>query len=262
VNHSAKASRWLREPGCEIGAFKTPIPGIAPVYVDKYAEYARERCLGDYFGEAIALPFRDNALNYVASSHVLEHVANPVGALREWKRVLRHGGIIYMVVPDRRYTWDRPRELTPVSHLLDDDLRGTTSVDATHIDEFVDGVDWSTYSPATAAAEVPAEKEKLKQVYHHAVSHASEINIHFHVFEPSNVLELIETLRTHPRYRFDWELVDSAERFPEDNPIGFLAVVRVRKPLGARIAGWRLGRQYAMERNVILAPGARPFPKA
>ena len=108
----------------------------------------------------------------------------------------------------------------------------------------------------------PRRSRGLKQVYHHAVSHASEINIHFHVFEPSNVLELIETLRTHPRYRFDWELVDTAERFPDDNPIGFLAVVRVNKPVGERIAGWRLGREYSLNPAAIIAPAARPFPRA
>jgi len=115
--HLEKVSKWLKEPGVEIGPFKTPIPGIKPFYVDKYQYFANEKCLADYYGEAITLPFRSNSLNYVASSHVFEHVANPIQAFAEWYRVLRPGGIIYMVVPDRRYTWDRHRQLTPVSHL-------------------------------------------------------------------------------------------------------------------------------------------------
>ena len=42
-----------------------------------------------------------------------------------------------------------------------------------------------------------------------------------------NLLALLEKLRTWPRTRLAWEVVDQAERFPANNPIGFLAVVRV-----------------------------------
>ena len=96
--HEAIAPGLLASPGVEIGAFKTPIPGITPIQVDLLAEFAREPTLAEYMGSAIDLPFEDSSLNYVASSHVIEHVANPLAAFQEWYRVLRHGGVIYMVV--------------------------------------------------------------------------------------------------------------------------------------------------------------------
>src|SRR6266850_2632272 len=34
----------------------------------------------------------DESYDFVAASHVLEHVANPLGALREWKRLLKPSG--------------------------------------------------------------------------------------------------------------------------------------------------------------------------
>jgi len=41
------------------------------------------------------------------------------------------------------------------------------------------------------------------------------------------VLELVETLKRFKPHPFRWTLVDQAERFPSDNPIGFLAVIKV-----------------------------------
>ena len=48
------------------------------------------------------LPFKDEALDYVAASHNLEHYADVQKTLREWKRVLRKGGVLGVVVPDDR----------------------------------------------------------------------------------------------------------------------------------------------------------------
>lgn len=263
MNHREKISRWIRPGavGVEIGAFKSPLPGFSPppFYVDCFDEFGGEKVHADYFGHACALPFRDDSLDYVVTSHVLEHVANPIAAFAEWHRVLRHGGIVYLLVPDRRYTWDRPRRLTPVSHLLEDFERGTTACDATHIDDFVFGVDWVAYSPGTPASSVDAERAARALGMHDAVAREEEINIHFHTFEPANVLELFARLRTWPRARFDWEIVDQAERFPAENPIGLLVVARITKPWLHRFAGWRHQRRTARDPKFPLRPDARAF---
>jgi SAM-dependent methyltransferase len=234
VNHQVKTAAWLKGIGVEIGAFKTPIDGITPIYVDKFPEFAGERCLADYYGEACSLPFYSNSLDYVASSHVLEHVANPVQAICEWYRVLRPGGIMYVVVPDRRVTWDHQRELTPVAHMLDDYARNVTDCDRTHIDDFVNNVDWSTYSPGTKPEEVAAAKQQLCKLYHGAIDAGQIINIHFHVFEPSNVIELFQAVATAPQLKLDLSILDSAEAFPAHSPSGFLIVVRANKGLSDR----------------------------
>ncbi len=235
MDHLDLVPRFLHEPGVEIGAFKTPIPGIKPVYVDRFGEYAGERTLADYYGDACDLPFLDSSLNYVASSHVLEHVANPLSALREWHRVLAPGGIIYMVVPDRRKTFDHRRELTAAPHFLDDYRRGTTQSDGTHIDDFVFGIDWSQFSPATPPADEARAREELANGYRHAVQHGLEINIHFHVFESQVARDLIELGNREQVWPGRIEVLEVHEFFPASNPIGFLVVARVHKPFGARL---------------------------
>jgi SAM-dependent methyltransferase len=277
VTHEEKIARWI-EPdgiGTEIGAGASPVPGLTPppIYVDCFKSFGADPNHADFYGHAGALPFHDHALDYVIASHVLEHVANPVAALAEWYRVLRPGGIIYLVVPDRRATWEHRRELTPVAHMLDDFVRGTTACDPTHIDEFVFEADWSKYSPETPVEEIPAKQSELARGMHEAVARGEDINIHFHTFEPSNVRELLETLARPPQPpggkdgeaggpalpRFHWELVDIAEHFPASSPNGVLAVVRVHKGWRARADAAAFRLRSAGDRRAVLRADAQPF---
>jgi len=65
------------------------------------------------------LPFKDATLDYVLASHVIEHFFDPVKALREWYRVIRPGGVIFIIAPHHDRTFDRYREVTPVQELID-----------------------------------------------------------------------------------------------------------------------------------------------
>jgi SAM-dependent methyltransferase len=64
----------------------------------------------DYVAEGDDLPFEDGTWDYVLSSHVLEHFFDPIKALKEWYRVLKPGGYIFMIVPkvDSAPGEDRP----------------------------------------------------------------------------------------------------------------------------------------------------------
>jgi len=65
------------------------------------------------------LPFKDGTLDYVVSSHVIEHFFDPVKALKEWHRVIRPGGYVFVIAPHRDRTFDKHRDVTPVDELLD-----------------------------------------------------------------------------------------------------------------------------------------------
>jgi SAM-dependent methyltransferase len=56
----------------------------------------------DLLSSGDQLPFRDGELDYVVASHNLEHYADIQRTLGEWKRVLKIGGILGVVVPDDR----------------------------------------------------------------------------------------------------------------------------------------------------------------
>ena len=53
------------------------------------------------------LPFADEAFTAVVMKDLLEHVADPVALVREARRVLRAGGLLFASSPDaQRWVWD------------------------------------------------------------------------------------------------------------------------------------------------------------
>jgi ubiquinone/menaquinone biosynthesis C-methylase UbiE len=59
-------------------------------------------------GDAQALPFADQSMDFVNMSHVLEHTLDPVQALRELRRVLKPGGVTQITVPNTN-SWSARR---------------------------------------------------------------------------------------------------------------------------------------------------------
>ena len=72
---------------------------------------------------------QDKTYDFVMSSHVIEHIANPIRALKEWHRVVRPGGAGIFVVPHLNFTFDHHRPLTTLQHMLDDFAQSTTDDD-------------------------------------------------------------------------------------------------------------------------------------
>lgn len=52
-------------------------------------------------GAATELPFKDGTLDFVYSSHLLEDFFDWVPVLLEWTRVLKAGGMLVILVPDK-----------------------------------------------------------------------------------------------------------------------------------------------------------------
>ena len=64
------------------------------------------------------LPFKDATLDFVLSSHNIEHYFDPIKALQEWWRVIRPGGYIIAVVPHKERTFDRHKDETSLAELI------------------------------------------------------------------------------------------------------------------------------------------------
>ena len=62
----------------------------------------------------------------ILSSHVLEHLSNPLKTLECWKQNLIEPGFLLAVVPYKENTFDHRRPITSFNHLLEDYDADTT----------------------------------------------------------------------------------------------------------------------------------------
>ena len=54
----------------------------------------------DVVGDAMRVPALQGSLDYLVVSHLFEHLVDPLEALEEWRRVLRPGGVVLLLMPD------------------------------------------------------------------------------------------------------------------------------------------------------------------
>ena len=57
----------------------------------------------DIISRGEMLPIKNGCVDYVLSCHSLEHVPNTEETIREWLRILKSGGYIGTIVPDKNY---------------------------------------------------------------------------------------------------------------------------------------------------------------
>lgn len=117
-------SHYCRGHGLEIGASDCPYPfaGASVDYADFFNEDRDWYLQGDGFialnpPECRLTNVPDSKYDFVYSAHVLEHTANPLSSIQEWVRVLRSGGVIYVVVPNALKTYDFRRHPTSIAVL-------------------------------------------------------------------------------------------------------------------------------------------------
>jgi SAM-dependent methyltransferase len=86
-------------------------------------------------GDDLLARIADGAYDAVISSHVIEHLADPLGALAAWRRITRPGGHLLLVAPHKEGTFDHRRPTTTLAHLVEDRERATGEDDLTHLAE-------------------------------------------------------------------------------------------------------------------------------
>jgi ubiquinone/menaquinone biosynthesis C-methylase UbiE len=79
----------------------------------------------------------DNTYDFLISSNCLEHIANPLKALDEWRRVVKHNGYMVVLVPNKEHTFDHARLTTTFDHILSDYINHTAEDYLTHLDEIL-----------------------------------------------------------------------------------------------------------------------------
>ena len=88
------------------------------VYKRAEVELCGESLPVDIVARGDELPVSDESQDFVISSHVIEHFFDPIKALREWMRVVRPGGYIFVIAPHKERTFDKDRPRTTLAELI------------------------------------------------------------------------------------------------------------------------------------------------
>lgn len=190
--------KHLKGKGIEIGALNNPLKinskKCKVTYVDRLNKedlmkhnptISNERIkIPDVVGDAMDLHmFADESMDFLIANHLLEHLPNPIKAMENFYRILKTDGILYLTIPDKRYTFDCERPTTTLSHLIDDFKKGTKEEDdIKHYEEWF----------ALVEMKRPAQSRwNLEDLV------ANRCTIHFHAWLPESILELLNYMKNN-----------------------------------------------------------------
>jgi len=120
--------------------------------------------------------------DFVLSSHVLEHTANPILALTEWIRVLKDDGVLVLILPHKDGTFDHRRPVTSLSHMQEDYDARVGEADMTHLPEILALHDFNLDPQAGGM-------EKFKN---RSLRNQENRCLHHHVFDTKSAVELVD----------------------------------------------------------------------
>ena len=146
-----------------------------------------------------------NSYDFILSCHSLEHVANPIKAIKEWNRVLKPGGSFVLVLPDKEFTFDVNRPYTILQHLINDYDKNTDEKDTTHFEEVIRLNDLSKDTGIKT-------KEELET---RTLNNFSNRCVHHHVFSLPLIKALLEYCGfsiTHQQKGEPFHLITIAEK--------------------------------------------------
>lgn len=147
-------TRHLVGSGIEVGPGHAPLVasglGLAVRYLDRWEPEANAELFPELEGATFPepdlildldkdglQPIASESEDFIVCSHVLEHLANPIRALSEFHRVLRPGGLLLILLPDRTKTFDKDRPPTSLDHLVTEFREGVVEIDDHHLKEFL-----------------------------------------------------------------------------------------------------------------------------
>jgi SAM-dependent methyltransferase len=151
----------------------------------------------------------DRAFDAVVLSHVIEHVADPIRALKECHRVLRRSGRLVLVVPHRHTTFDSRRPGTSFAHVLAEHRSGVTEIDREHILEFCHSV----YSSEPRLPEEIRELHDPDRLDDDLLALHRRRSIHVHCWNAEEMASMLVALAAVGEV--GWRLVDL---FLHDDP--------------------------------------------
>ena len=151
----------------------------------------------------------DSSMDFIIASHIIEHLPDPLGFLKECYRVLRNDGVIYLAIPDKNYTFDKDRERTKLEHIISDLRNNVKDVDEEHLIDFL---------RFAARIKIPDSKEDRASLFNRELNRS----IHIHVWTWQDCVEFIRFLIANEEF-----LVELCEMYlPGSKKIEVIFILR------------------------------------
>ena len=177
---------YCKGEGIEIGPGDHPYcDPSTTLFLDKYNNQYPDGPKIDIQADASTIIKPDNTFDYLLSSHYLEHQPDTLKVLYEWKRIVKPGGTLFLILPHGRRCFDNGRILTTLAHHLDDYKKKVDVNDRTHWAEF--------------------ERFSIPQFKHRWLSRAkkpdgsfdfkwivTQGHLHYHVWAQNEMLEILK----------------------------------------------------------------------
>lgn len=197
------AWEYLKGEGLELGALHHPLP-LPPSARVRYVDRLDVQGLRTHYPELKDLPLvsvdivddgeklsnvPDGSQDFIVANHFIEHTQDPIGTIERFLDLLKPGGIIFMVVPDKRGTFDKRRALTTLEHLYRDHEEGPEWSYVSHYYDYVAGI-WEN----STKEEIEAEAKHLLEM---------KYSIHFHVWTHTTFWQMLVAIRDRYALPFD-----------------------------------------------------------
>ncbi len=205
VDRTFLAAQYLRGNGIEIGALHVPLRLPANAHA-KYVDRMTTPDLRQHYPELASFnlvevdivcngelltKIGDASQDFCIANHFLEHAQNPLQTLQTLFRVLKPGGVLFMALPDKRFTFDADRPVTSIEHIVQDYEQGPAWSMQAHFEE------WVRLTEKAAPESVVQRTAKLL---------AEDYSIHFHVWTQTEMMAVLRAAQQHADLQFDIEL--------------------------------------------------------
>lgn len=215
--------RHCRGSGIEIGAGSHPYCSPSnTIFVDRSSENAHGTRNADILADAAHIPLADASFDFLFSSHCLEHHQNTIATLREWLRLLKPGGTLFLILPHAERGLDRHRARTTLEHHIQDFETLGEEPDRSHFEEMKAGwraledlAHWEAY-----------HREFWKADFWDWEFRLANDNFHFHVWTQDDMVKLLHHLGLEILY-VDDHLPDRGD--------SFVVIARKQLPAGGQV---------------------------
>ena len=134
----------------------------------------------------------DETYDFVFSSHCLEHIANPLKAIKEWLRVVKYHGYIIIIVPEKSHCFDHKREYSKFSTLLSQYQKNVNEDDLSTLEEILELHDLSK-DPGAPQDPLAFKERCLNNLYNRC--------LHHYVYDDDLLLEICNYFKCEYIYK-------------------------------------------------------------